>query len=251
MLLPTTLPTAKPGAPSKAERMEISNSGAEVPKATMVSPIIKWGIFRRTARDTAPRTNASPPIMSIASPAIRKRYDIEEQSPFQPTLSLQAYMIRFFEKARAQSYQILGLCTISCGKMSCWKMAVGVFCPQFSLYKGLDFRHPALFVIKILSAFFLFFFTSCVTCNTKAYLSLIPCSFFRHLRPWIEIGIKIGSLNCQRLLTKGFSAASRLTLFDFVLTFIFWAAMPLNLIICCFIFFADFQTSQNISWGIS
>ena len=43
-LLPTTLPMAMPALPFSAETMLTVNSGAEVPKATMVSPITKGEI---------------------------------------------------------------------------------------------------------------------------------------------------------------------------------------------------------------
>ena len=47
MLLPTTLPTARSAVPRMADISETNSSGAEVPMATMVSPITIWGMFMR------------------------------------------------------------------------------------------------------------------------------------------------------------------------------------------------------------
>lgn len=76
ILLPTTLPNVMPDKSDMAALIEMSNSGAEVPKATIVRPIMRCGMFIRTANDTAPRTRISPPKTSSESPATKKTYDI-------------------------------------------------------------------------------------------------------------------------------------------------------------------------------
>jgi hypothetical protein len=60
MLLPTTLPMAMPGWPEKAALKHTKSSGAEVPKATTVSPTTIGGIAAFFARAIAPRTSRSP-----------------------------------------------------------------------------------------------------------------------------------------------------------------------------------------------
>ena len=65
---PTTLPSAIPGTPDMAAWTEISNSGADVPKATMVRLTISAGIPILRARFTAPFTSASPANNRITSP---------------------------------------------------------------------------------------------------------------------------------------------------------------------------------------
>ena len=44
ILEPTTLPIARPETPSRTALIEINNSGAEVPNATIVRPIINLEI---------------------------------------------------------------------------------------------------------------------------------------------------------------------------------------------------------------
>ena len=53
VLLPTTLPMAMSALPFRAEDMLTVSSGAEVPKATMVSPMTMDGIWKRLATDAA------------------------------------------------------------------------------------------------------------------------------------------------------------------------------------------------------
>ena len=60
-LLPTTLPIASPALPLNDERKLITNSGAEVPNATMVSPITKLEIWKRLATEAAPSVKALAP----------------------------------------------------------------------------------------------------------------------------------------------------------------------------------------------
>ncbi len=65
---PTTLPKARPGLPSSTALTEISNSGADVPKATIVRLTINAGMPTRRLRFTAPLTSASPPRSRITRP---------------------------------------------------------------------------------------------------------------------------------------------------------------------------------------
>ena len=73
---PTTLPNAIPGALSKTALIEISSSGAEVPKATIVKLTINAGTPSRKDRFTAPLTSASPAKSRITSPTILKTHGI-------------------------------------------------------------------------------------------------------------------------------------------------------------------------------
>ncbi len=61
MLLPTTLPTARSGVFLKADMRLTKSSGAEVPIATIVRPMMNWGILRRSAMPTAPSVRRSAP----------------------------------------------------------------------------------------------------------------------------------------------------------------------------------------------
>ena len=61
ILLPITLPMANSGASSKAARMATASSGAEVPNAITVAPIIKGLSLRKRARRALPVTRKSPP----------------------------------------------------------------------------------------------------------------------------------------------------------------------------------------------
>ena len=54
ILLPTTLPMAISALPFRAEDTLTVNSGADVPKATIVSPITILGMRKRLATDAAP-----------------------------------------------------------------------------------------------------------------------------------------------------------------------------------------------------
>ncbi|MNN25702.1 hypothetical protein D3C81_1391850 [compost metagenome] len=71
MLLPTTLPTAMSPWPAKADCTLTAISGALVPKATTVRPMISGGMPNWAARRAAPRTSTSAPATSRIRPAIR------------------------------------------------------------------------------------------------------------------------------------------------------------------------------------
>lgn len=58
-----TFPIVIPVAPLKLEETFTTNSGAEVPKATMVNPIIKSETLSLFAIEEAPSTNKSAPLM--------------------------------------------------------------------------------------------------------------------------------------------------------------------------------------------
>ena len=60
ILEPTTFPIAIPGYPPSEALIDIANSGAEVPKATMVRAITKTGILSTPDKETAPFTKNSP-----------------------------------------------------------------------------------------------------------------------------------------------------------------------------------------------
>ncbi len=61
MLLPTTFPTARAALPRAAASRLTTSSGAEVPKATTVRPMITGRMRRARARLEAPLTNPSAP----------------------------------------------------------------------------------------------------------------------------------------------------------------------------------------------
>jgi len=52
----------------KCELKEIANSGADVPKATIVNPITVVGILKFFAKDEAPSTKKSAHFISIINP---------------------------------------------------------------------------------------------------------------------------------------------------------------------------------------
>ena len=76
VLLPTTLPMAKSGEPLRADITLTVNSGAEVPKATIVSPITKGEILSLAASDEAPRTKPSAPPIKMTKPTTTARVSI-------------------------------------------------------------------------------------------------------------------------------------------------------------------------------
>ena len=69
---PTTLPTVISLAPANAPVILTAASGALVPNATMVNPIIKLGIFKVLAIDDAPSTNKSAPLIKKMNPMTNK-----------------------------------------------------------------------------------------------------------------------------------------------------------------------------------
>ncbi len=68
MLDPTTLLRAISLEPQRAAKVLTANSGALVPKATMVSPIISPGTLKFLAREELPSTNQSAPFIKAANP---------------------------------------------------------------------------------------------------------------------------------------------------------------------------------------
>ena len=73
MLLPMILPKAMSFAPLKDAKTLTTNSGAEVPKATIVSPMTNSEILNRFAREEEPVTNQSAPLISKTKPTTNKR----------------------------------------------------------------------------------------------------------------------------------------------------------------------------------
>ena len=71
MLLPTTLPMAMSALPLRAEATLTVSYGAEVPNATMVSPITIGGIRRRLAIEADPSVSPLAPKRMRMSPPIR------------------------------------------------------------------------------------------------------------------------------------------------------------------------------------
>lgn len=72
ILLPTTLPTANPDVPLRAETKLTQNSGSEVPKATTVRPIMICGTLRRVAMELAPSVKRSAPQTTATIPRTMK-----------------------------------------------------------------------------------------------------------------------------------------------------------------------------------
>ena len=62
ILLPTTFPIAMSALPFKAEEILTVSSGADVPNATMVSPMTIEGIRKRLAMEAAPSVKPFAPI---------------------------------------------------------------------------------------------------------------------------------------------------------------------------------------------
>ena len=112
MLLPTTLPMAKSGLPLRQASTETANSGALVPKATMVSPITSGEIRTAAASFEAPRTNNSPPPTNTASP---------------PAISSQAQNVSFIE---SPPYRLLQKRARLCLKANCMPFHAWVHVPD-------------------------------------------------------------------------------------------------------------------------
>ena len=72
ILLPTTFPMVISALPFIAEEMLTAASGALVPIATIVRPMISWGIPSLEAIPAAPSTNQSAPLISITKPNTNK-----------------------------------------------------------------------------------------------------------------------------------------------------------------------------------
>lgn len=69
MLLPTTLPTARPGDPPSTACIVTANSGADVANDTTVRPTTSGLMPSARAMRLAPRTRISPPPISSRIPA--------------------------------------------------------------------------------------------------------------------------------------------------------------------------------------
>lgn len=76
MLLPTTLPTANPALPFKADNILIINSGADVPNATIVSPTTKSEMLNFFATAEAPSVSIFAPTKIKTRPKINKMITI-------------------------------------------------------------------------------------------------------------------------------------------------------------------------------
>ena len=72
MLLPMTLPSNISVLPLMRAEMETANSGAPVPKATMVRPTSCLLILQCEAIEEAPETSQSAPLIRRAKPTISR-----------------------------------------------------------------------------------------------------------------------------------------------------------------------------------
>ena len=70
MLLPMILPMANPELPLAQENMFTINSGKEVPKATMVKPMINGESLVRMPTLVAPSTRQLAPKINATKPTI-------------------------------------------------------------------------------------------------------------------------------------------------------------------------------------
>ena len=78
ILLPRILPRAIPLEPFTAEMIFTESSGADVPKATTVSPITRSGTPALLAREDAPSTShAALNSMSVIPHARKKKFSIQ------------------------------------------------------------------------------------------------------------------------------------------------------------------------------
>ena len=73
MLLPITLPTRISVLPLASEENDTANSGAPVPKATIVRPTRSLLTLKFEAIEEAPSTRKSAPLISRTKPMIRSR----------------------------------------------------------------------------------------------------------------------------------------------------------------------------------
>ena len=73
MLLPTTLPMARPVCPLITAPADTAISGALVPKATMVSPTTSGEMPKDSASREAPRTSRLAPTIKATRPAANIR----------------------------------------------------------------------------------------------------------------------------------------------------------------------------------
>ena len=76
ILLPTMLPMARPELPLAQEKMLMISSGREVPKATMVKPMIKGESLARMPTLVAPSTSQLAPRISATKPTINNNIGI-------------------------------------------------------------------------------------------------------------------------------------------------------------------------------
>ena len=76
MLEPITLLTAISLLPASAALMLTEASGALVPMATIVRPIMTLGILRNLASEELPSTKKSAPLINSTKPMSSNRYSI-------------------------------------------------------------------------------------------------------------------------------------------------------------------------------
>lgn len=72
ILLPIIFPMVIPSAPSRLDVIFTTNSGAEVPKATIVSPITISETLSFFASEDAPSTSKSAPFTRMTNPIIKR-----------------------------------------------------------------------------------------------------------------------------------------------------------------------------------
>ena len=69
VFVPAMLPTARAPFPSSAASIPVASSGALVPTATIVRPMMIGGIPSRLANSAPPRVTSSAPMIRKSSPA--------------------------------------------------------------------------------------------------------------------------------------------------------------------------------------
>jgi len=74
MLLPKIFPIARSAAPEVLANKFTTNSGIDVPNATIVRPITIAGTFHLFAREEAHSTSKSAPLMSAKNQTTKRIY---------------------------------------------------------------------------------------------------------------------------------------------------------------------------------
>ena len=87
ILLPITLPSTISALPLARAFIEIANSGALVPKATIVNPINTLDTLKLVAVDDAPSTKISAPFIKNINPNNNNKIGINIFSPVPFSLS--------------------------------------------------------------------------------------------------------------------------------------------------------------------
>ena len=107
MFEPIAFPIARSGLPLRTARMLTRSSGAEVPKAIIVSPITSVDMLNFLAIEDAPSTRRSAPLSNAINPTTKSAYGMKGSNMGNRGEVLKEWLLGFYH-----FFTFFGICVV-------------------------------------------------------------------------------------------------------------------------------------------